>query len=375
VAGEVIASDGNHASVSHAAVLENDKVCRARANVRQTRAHLAFIRSQDSIGASQRLENGVIHVYARAINRGHDILGCTGRRRNHVHPYFEPRAHHAQGIANAPLIVEYEFLGQEMQNFAVRRQGNGARFIHGHANLVASDFAGPRKVHTALTVDAADVPPGNSNGRVLDGRPRDVLGLLHRLLDCRHRFIEFNDHAFPRASRIRNSVSPVAQPAVHGFGYHGAGFGAAHINCGNQVLVLGSHAYCVAFSFKMAGLGFLLALPARAESVFGLPADIDCAAVFFRVGCCCVLSERARDLANLPRRCRTGFVLAVAWITVDTGALLDAELFALFALRDLPLTSAVGFTPAATAKRAAGAESGACLTVPRKSGFTMTWRS
>ena len=61
-----------------------------------------------------------------------------------VDAHFEARGHHAGGILHAGLIVENEFLRQQVEDFAVGGQGNGARLVHGLADFVAPDFARTR---------------------------------------------------------------------------------------------------------------------------------------------------------------------------------------------------------------------------------------
>ena len=68
---------------------------------------------------------------AGAIDRRHHVLQGAGRDRDHVHAHFEPGGHHAQRIIHPGLIVENELLRQQVQNFAIVGQRNGAGLVHG----------------------------------------------------------------------------------------------------------------------------------------------------------------------------------------------------------------------------------------------------
>ena len=82
-------------------------------------SEFALVGAQRRIGTGQRLENRIVHMDAGAIDRRDHILQGAGRDRNHVHAHFEPGGHHAQRIIYPGLIVENEFLRQQMQNFAI----------------------------------------------------------------------------------------------------------------------------------------------------------------------------------------------------------------------------------------------------------------
>ncbi len=118
----MIAADGNHGGVNDRAFLEDDQAGRSGAQVHQADAELALIGAQHSIGAGQRLEDGVVHVHACAVHRGDHVLRGARTGGNHVDADFEAHGHHAQRIMHAALLVENEFLRQQVENFAVGGQ-------------------------------------------------------------------------------------------------------------------------------------------------------------------------------------------------------------------------------------------------------------
>ena len=118
-----------------------------------------------------------------------------------MYPHFQPSSHHPQRVANAPLIIENEFLGQQVQHFAIGGKRNRSRLVDRHTNLISRDLSRARaEAHSTLAVDSANVRPRNSHRRMFNGSTRNVLRLLNRLLNRCHSLVELDDHAFARAA-------------------------------------------------------------------------------------------------------------------------------------------------------------------------------
>ncbi len=155
---------------------------------------------------------------------------------------------------HAALAVEDEFLRQQMQRLAIFRHGDAARLLHCLAHIFAADFARARAQRdAAVAVDAANVRAGNAHHGVLHRRLRDVLGLLHRLLDGVHGLFEIGDHAFAHAARVGNAMPAIAQGVVIHFRHNDAGLGAANVNHRQQVFGLTSHRLRVLLGLCVAG--------------------------------------------------------------------------------------------------------------------------
>ena len=189
----------------------------------------------------------------------------AGRDRDHVHAHFEPRRHHAQRIVDAGLVVENEFLRQQVKNFAIVGKRNGAGLVHRGAQFFAANFARARaEAQAAVAVDAAGVGPGHAQQGMLDRRSGHVFGLLHRLLNRADGFVQIHDDALARAARFGHAVAAIAQTVVGNFRHQRAGLGAAYVDCGQKMLVLVRHSYCVS-PLAIAGLGFAAGLTAATD--------------------------------------------------------------------------------------------------------------
>ena len=140
----MVAADGNDCGVCDCTFLKDDKAGGTGAQIGEADAEFAFVGAQDGIGAGQRFEDRVVHVDSGAVHGGDHVLRRARRGGHHVDADFQPRRHHAQRIMHAALVVENELLRQQVKDFAVGGQGNGAGLVYGQANFLAPDFARAR---------------------------------------------------------------------------------------------------------------------------------------------------------------------------------------------------------------------------------------
>src|SRR5712692_2939412 len=105
-----------------------------------------------------------------------------------------------------------------MEHFAVRREWNGASLVHRLTDFVAPDLARPvattpaatTKDQAAVGIDSAHMGTGHAQGCVLNGNAGAVFRLLDRFLNGSHCFVEINNDAFTRASRVTEPMTAVA---------------------------------------------------------------------------------------------------------------------------------------------------------------------
>ena len=155
---------------------------------------------------------------------------------------FETRRHHAKGIVHAGLIVENEFLRQQVKNFAIGGKRNCAGALDGLLDLIAPDFTRTRtETDAAMAVHAANMRSADADNGMLDGSPGDVFGGFGRLLNRGDGLVEFDDGSLARAARFGDAVSAIAQAGVGEFGHERACLCATHINCSKKISRLVAH--------------------------------------------------------------------------------------------------------------------------------------
>src|SRR5882672_5422693 len=290
-----------------------------------------------------------------------------------------------------------------MQNFAIRRQRNGARLLHRGAKFFAANFPRPRsEAQTSMAVDTPGMRSGHAQQGMLDRRSGSILRLFHRLLNRTHGFVQIYDDAFARTPRFSHAVPAVTQSVFGNFRHQRAGLGAAYVNRGQKVFVLVRHSYCGASPLAIAGLGFagLLACEEVLARTAAASVAADCFPVFpwvCTLGACALGNCAGPTFAfvlTLPLplartrvfRTRALRCPALATFPLDVGfggagfANGGPTVFAVSAGDGLGaavirVIRAAGFTPAAIALLAATPEIGACFAVPCKSGLTMICRS
>jgi len=161
-----------------------------------------------------------------------------------VHPHFEARRHHAERIVHAGLLVEDEFLGQQVEDFAICRQLYGSRFLDGLADFVAGNLAWTRaKRDSAVGVQAAHVGSGNSDQRVLDSCSRRIFRAFDRFLNRRNGFLQINNDALTRSPRLSHAVAAITQAVIRDLRHQSTGLGASDIDDVDEIPLLVRHAY------------------------------------------------------------------------------------------------------------------------------------
>ena len=128
-------------------------------------------------------------IVGRALGAGDD-----------VHLGFEAHARHADGIADAFLPVDDEFLRQHVQDLLVRRDGDGLGRVHHVLHVDVAHFAIADRDH-AVRIQAAHVAAGDAGEHRADLAAGHELGFFDGALDRLHRRLDVDHHAFLEAAR------------------------------------------------------------------------------------------------------------------------------------------------------------------------------
>ena len=110
-------------------------------------------------------------------------------------------------VLDAALVVDHEFLGQDVEHLAIGRQRDRARRFEHALDVARRDLAAPHRDH-AVHVEALDVAAGRSRDHAADLAAGHQLGLVDGLADRLDRGVDV-DHgallepAWTPASRCR----------------------------------------------------------------------------------------------------------------------------------------------------------------------------
>ena len=132
----------------------------ARPDVHQARAEFALFRPQHGIGAA-RGSKTVSSTWIPARLAASPRFACARGSGHDMYPDFQFVPIMPSG-SRISLSIENEFLGQQVEDFAVVRHGDGAGLFHCLTNFVASDFPRTRtQRRPAQAVHAANGEPPN----------------------------------------------------------------------------------------------------------------------------------------------------------------------------------------------------------------------
>src|SRR5262249_24924141 len=138
--------------------------------------------------------------------RSHDVVDRGDRAGDDVDFDLEAHARHAHRLANPILLVDDERLGQQVDDLAGLRQGDGPRCVDGALDVHRPDFAvlvADRDDTSA--VDASDVAARDTRVHARDLGPGHLLGLTHGLADGFHGRVDVHDDTLAQAARRRRS--------------------------------------------------------------------------------------------------------------------------------------------------------------------------
>ena len=166
------------------------------------------------------------------------------------HPalHFQPASHHAHGILNAALIVDNEFLRQQMQGLPIGRQRYGAGAFHRLTDLIATDLPRTRSQSNAsAAVYSAQVWTANADNRALHLSPGALFGSFDSFLDRGCRLLKVCNYALSRTARLSETMPTVAQASLSALPNQRTNFGAADINYRNQIFLKSRHSSYLRF--------------------------------------------------------------------------------------------------------------------------------
>ena len=200
VIGHLIPGDGNDPGMTNGPVGENRDIRGATTNVHQTDAELLFIFGEHSVGRGQLLENDVVDIKAAAPNTFFNVLGGIRGTGHQMHFGFQTDTRHAERFANTFLIVDNEFLGQDMEDLLVSGNRHGPRRVDNPFNIQGQHLA-ISNGHDTVGIQAADVTAGDPHIDRVYMAPRHQLGFFNCPLNGMNRGLDVDHHTLFQAGR------------------------------------------------------------------------------------------------------------------------------------------------------------------------------
>src|SRR5262249_6462245 len=148
---------------------------------------ILLVVAEDCFADGDRLQYRIADKKAAAIYCSNRVLCGCRRTGDDMHIDFETRTHHSKGIANAKLVVDGEFLVNDVDDLAVRRKRDGAGRLDDTPHIFAIDLARPRRDRShATAVKTPDVWTGESHIHSVDLTPSHGFRLADALLNRIH---------------------------------------------------------------------------------------------------------------------------------------------------------------------------------------------
>src|SRR5215813_4087195 len=188
VVGEKLTAQRHDDCMTYGAVMVNGDIRLSASNIDQHTTQILLVIAEDCFADSDRLQHRIAYKKAAAIYGSNRVLCSCRRTGDDMHIYFETRTHHSKRIANAKLIVDGEFLGNDVDDLAVRRKRDGTCRLDDTPHIFAIDLARPRRDRShATAVKTPDVWTGEPHIHTVDFTPSHGFRLTDALLNRIHR--------------------------------------------------------------------------------------------------------------------------------------------------------------------------------------------
>ena len=125
-----------------------------------------------------------------------EVDGALG---DDVDPHFQAHAGHAQRIGDAALVVDDEFLGQDVDDFPIERNGHGLGRVDDPLTMSRGPTSPPLTAMTPWLFEALDVAAGDAGVDRADFASGHELGLFQGLLDGLHGLLDVDHHALAQS--------------------------------------------------------------------------------------------------------------------------------------------------------------------------------
>jgi len=182
-----------------------------------------------------------------------------------VHLGHELHPAHADGILDAALDVDDEFLGEQVQHLLLGGDGHGAGDFDHLDHVLARDLAALDGEHP-LGVGTLDVGPRDAGVHARDVAGGHALGLVDGLGDRRHARFDIDDGAAFHAGHRRHAEPDRLDAAVLAqSGDEARHLGRADVEPDEQISIF-PHLFFFPFDSGGGGGAMILAGPATASA-------------------------------------------------------------------------------------------------------------
>ncbi len=152
-----------------------------------------------------------------------------------MHLHFQPDAGHAERVHNAPLIVHDIFLRQDVNNFAVQRNGHGLGRVERPLDIARGNFS-PLDRNDSVAVEPLDMTARDSRVDRADLASSHQFRFFKRSFDRLDGLLYVDNHALAESRRGTGpNADDIHSAVIIGFADHSAHFGGSYVKTDYQL--------------------------------------------------------------------------------------------------------------------------------------------
>ena len=235
----MVAAQGEHRGVFDCAFGKNGDVGGSAADIHQADPQFLFIGRKCCFGGCQLLQNDVCHIQAGAIAGLDNVLGARHCPCDDMHLSLQADAAHAERFADTVLLVDDEFLGEDVNDLTVHGDGDCLGGVDHPAYVLLDHLAVFDGDHT-LGVDPLDMTTGDAGIHRFDLATGHQLGLADRFANRADRAFDVDDHTFAQAAGRACADADDINSVLGDITDNGTDLGCTDIKPDYQVILFGS---------------------------------------------------------------------------------------------------------------------------------------
>jgi hypothetical protein len=206
---------------------------------------LDLVRGEHRQRCCEGLEHELGHLVSRPLHALSQILNDAREYRHQVDFGLQPRPRHANGLADASLLVDQVVLGDGVQQLVVPAEAHAAGHIVDPGNIAGANLVTGHG-HHPVGGASRDVLSGQTTVDRADLHPRHPLRALHGALDSPGGFLDIAHHTPTNAAAALDTQTQNLGPGLTDLASdlpnHCHNLGRPEIQRGYQSLRRGAHA-------------------------------------------------------------------------------------------------------------------------------------
>src|SRR5262245_19111648 len=203
IIGEMTAANREDRSMAYCGSIYDGKIGNVRSDVDYCGSKLLFVRRERPFRDRNVVDHSIGHHHSGPVHGCDDILPGRYRRCYNVNRCLQPNSQKPYWISDAVLVIDREFLGQDVDDLSIGRHADRPGLIDYPINVFFIDLAVSAAYRDyAARIESLHLYAAQSYVHLIDWQPAHHLGFFNSALDCVHRRLNVDDDSLSHAAGL-----------------------------------------------------------------------------------------------------------------------------------------------------------------------------